>query len=117
MGRQRVSHQQGGSMIGMLLIAVMVGALGLVAVQVAPTVSEFRAIQKAATKAAGGTTVAEVRSLFDKAASVDDFKSVAGKDLVVTKEGDKVVVTFDYEREIHLFGPAYLTLKYSGRSD
>jgi hypothetical protein len=34
----------------------------------------------------------------------------------VKKVGDKVVVSFAYEREIHLFGPAYLTLKYEGQS-
>jgi hypothetical protein len=25
-------------------------------------------------------------------------------------------VSFAYQREIHLFGPAFLTLKYAGRS-
>ena len=34
----------------------------------------------------------------------------------VTKENDKIVVIFAYQREIHLAGPAYLTLKYAGRS-
>jgi hypothetical protein len=27
-----------------------------------------------------------------------------------------VVVAFEYQREIHLVGPAFLTLKYAGRS-
>ena len=57
-----------------------------------------------------------MRTLFDKQAAVDDFKSVTGKDLEVTKEGDKIVVKFAYQREIHLTGPAYLTLKYTGQS-
>jgi hypothetical protein len=35
----------------------------------------------------------------------------------VTKEDDKVVVRFAYQREFHLVGPAYLTLKYSGQSN
>jgi hypothetical protein len=39
--------------------------------------------------------------------------SVQGKDLEVTKEGDKIVVKFAYQREIHLAGPGYLTLKYA----
>jgi hypothetical protein len=57
-----------------------------------------------------------VRALFDKAAQIDDIKSISGRDIEVTKEGDKVVVSFAYQREIHLAGPAWLTLKYSGRS-
>jgi len=34
----------------------------------------------------------------------------------VTKVGDKVVVGFAYQREIHLAGPAWLTLKYEGQT-
>ena len=34
----------------------------------------------------------------------------------MTKEDDKVVVSFAYQREIHLVGPAFLTLKYDGQS-
>ena len=54
--------------------------------------------------------------IFDKATEVDAISSIAGKDLVITKEGDKVVVSFAYQREIHLAGPAWLTMKYAGRS-
>ena len=78
--------------------------------------SDPSAAKKAANKAAMGSTVPEVRNLFDKQSAVDDFKSVTGKDLEVTKEGDKIVVSFAYQREIHLAGPAYLVLKYAGRS-
>jgi len=89
---------------------------GVIAAQIFPTYVEYQAISKAAGKSAQGSTVAEVRSLFDKQAAVDDFKAVTGKDIEVTKEGDKIVVSFAYQREIHLTGPAYLTLKYAGRS-
>ena len=60
--------------------------------------------------------MAEVRKIFDKARDIDDIKSIAGKDLDVSKEGDKTVVAFAYSKEIHLGGPAFLLLKYSGRS-
>ncbi len=107
---------RGMSLIGVLFVAMLVAAVALVVVQVVPTYSEFQAVQNAVDKASGGTTVLEIRNLFDKTASIDDIRSITGKDLVVTKEGDKVVVTFSYQREIHLAGPAYLTMKYSGRS-
>jgi hypothetical protein len=77
---------------------------------------EYQSILKAVNKAKEGQSVAEARMIFDKQASVDDIKTISGKDVDVTKEGDKVVVSFAYEREIHLAGPAYLTLKYAGRS-
>lgn len=113
---QYPSRQGGLSFIGLLLVAGVLASGGLVLVQVIPTLTEFQSIETAANKASAGTTVPEVRALFDKAASIEDIKSVTGKDLLITKEGDKVVVSFAYQREIHLGGPAYLTLKYSGRS-
>jgi hypothetical protein len=73
-------------------------------------------VQKAVDKAAAGETVAEVRSIFDKAATIDNISTIAGKDLEVGKEGNKVVVSFAYERDIHLSGPAYLVMRYTGRS-
>ena len=60
--------------------------------------------------------MAEVRNIFDKAAAVDNIKSISGRDIEISKEGDKIVVSFSYQREIHLAGPGYLTLKYNGRS-
>lgn len=113
---QRISRQRGISFIGLVFVAVVVASAGVVAAQVFPTALEYLAIQKAVNRAAAGQTVPEVRSIFDKSAQTDDIKTISGKDLEVTKEGEKVVVSFSYQREIHLVGPGYLTLKYEGRS-
>lgn len=109
-------HQRGMSFIGLLFVGGLVAALGVVVAQAIPTFMEYQAVIKAVNKAKEGATVPEVRSVFDKAASVDSIKSITGADLDVTKVGDKVVVSFAYDREIHLAGPAYLTLKYAGQS-
>ncbi len=109
-------QQRGITFIGLLVVAALVGVAMVVGAQVAPTVIEYQAIQKAVNRAAEGTTVAEVRGLYDKTAQIDDISSVKSRDLVISKENDRVVVEFSYEREIHLAGPAYLVLKYAGRS-
>jgi hypothetical protein len=112
-----MKHQQRGiSFIGLLFVGAVVACAGILAAQVLPTLIEFQAITKAASKAATGNTVPEVRAIFDKAGAIDDIHSISGKDLEVTKEGDKTVVAFAYTREIHMAGPAYLLLKYNGRS-
>jgi hypothetical protein len=108
--------QRGISFIGLLFVAVVVACVGVVAAQVIPTLIEYQTILKAVNKAKEGTTVPEVRAIFDRAQAIDDFKAVSGKDLEVRKDGEKVVVSFAYDREIHLFGPAYLLLKYRGQS-
>ena len=109
-------RQRGISFIGLLFVAAVVGCLGVVIAQVIPTLIEYQAIDKAANKAKEGTTVPEVRAIFDRAQAIDDFKSVSGRDLDVKKVGEKVVVSYSYEREIPLFGPAYLVLKYKGQT-
>lgn len=110
------SRQRGISFIGLLIVGSVLAMAGVVAAEVFPTVLEFEAVKKAVNKASLGNSVPEIRAMFDKAADIDNIKSITGKDLEITKEGDKVVVSFAYEREIHLAGPGYLTLKYNGRS-
>ncbi|MDD2924195.1 DUF4845 domain-containing protein [Rhodoferax sp.] len=116
MARSFKSGQRGLSFIGLVLVAVVLAATGAVVAQVIPTLIEYQAILKASKKAAEGSTVAEVRAIFDRAANIDNIKTITGKDLDVSKDNDTVVVSFAYQREIHLAGPAYLTLKYSGQS-
>ena len=109
------ARQRGISVIGLLFVASVVACVGIVAAQVIPTLIELQAIDKAANKAKEGATVPEVRAIFDRAQAIDDFK-LTGKDIDVQKVGDKVVVSYAYDREIHLFGPAFLTMKYKGQS-
>ncbi len=113
---QRKSRQGGITFIGLVVVGSLLAMAGVVGAQIVPTVIELQAVQKAVQLASLGGTVVEIRNIFDKQASIDDIKSVSGKDVEVTKEGDKVVVSFSYQREIHLTGPAFLTLKYAGRS-
>jgi Tfp pilus assembly major pilin PilA len=110
------SKQRGISFFGLIFVAGVLAVCGVIAAQVFPTVVEYQSVIKAVNKAAEGSSVAEVKMIFDKQTSIDDIRSIQGSDLEVTKEGDKVVVNFAYQREIHLTGPAFLTLKYSGRS-
>jgi hypothetical protein len=117
MNTNRRSAQRGISFLGLLFLGVVLAFLGIVVARVVPTASEYMSIQKAVKKAAAdGTTVPEIRASFDRTASVDYIDTIQGKDLEVTKQGDKVVVRFAYDKEIPLFGPAYLLIKYRGSS-
>lgn len=109
-------QQRGLTFFGLLVVGILLAFAGVVLAQVVPTYIEFLAVQKAVKKSAEGSTVAEVRIIFDKAAQIDDITSITGKDLSVSKEGNQVVVSFAYNRDIHLAGPAYLVMKYEGRS-
>ena len=41
--------------------------------------------------------------------------SVTGRDLEVSKEDDKIVIKFAYDKEIPLIEPVYLLIKFEGR--
>ena len=109
-------QQRGLTFVGLLVVGILLALAGVVLAQAVPTYIEYMAVQKAVDKASAGETVAEVRSIFDKAATIDNISSVSGKDLEVGKEGNRVVVSYAYERDIHLAGPAYLVMRYQGRS-
>ncbi len=117
MNLQSRARQEGISFFGLVFVMVVLAVLGVVGAQVFPTVVEYQAILKACQKAANeGATVAQVRQVYEKAADIDNITSVGPKDIQVTKDGDNVIVSFAYNKEIHLFGPAFLLIKYAGQS-
>ncbi|AOW14244.1 hypothetical protein LPB72_04275 [Hydrogenophaga crassostreae] len=109
-------QQRGMTFVGLVLTAILIVFAGMVVIQAAPTYLEFLTVKKAVDKAATGTTVAEVRNIFDKAATIDTITAISSKDLDIGKVAGRVVVSFAYEKDIHLFGPAYLVMRYSGES-
>ena len=108
--------QRGFSFFLMIFVVAVLAVVGLVGMQAFPTVLEYQAAMKAINKAKEGGTPQEVRNIFDRAAQIDNITAIMGKDLTVAKNGDQTTVSFAYDKEFHLFGPAFLTLKYRGES-
>lgn len=111
------SRQAGVSFFGLVFVLAVLASVGVLGAQAFPTVLEYQAALKALEKAKAGSSPQEVRAIFDKAAQIDDITSISGKDLEVGKQGDRVVVSFNYTREMPLMGPAYLVMKYAGSSE
>lgn len=110
------SRQRGLSFIGVIILGLLAVAAFAIGGQSIPIFIESQSIQKALDKSKAGNSVPEVRSIFDKAAQIDDIKSVKGEELDVTKNGDKVVVRAKYAREVALAGPAYLVYRFDLQS-
>jgi len=110
-------YQRGVTFVGIVLIGIVVAALGVLAVRVVPTVIEYRSILHAVQQVAlEANTAPAVRSAFERAKAVGYFDAVSGKDLVISQDGERLLIEFAYQEEIHLFGPAYLVIRYQGRS-
>jgi len=117
LGRRQASR--GITLLGLLLWAIAIGFVALLAIRVLPTVNEYFTILRAVNKVAveGGSTVSEIRAAFDRQRDIEfSITSISGRDLKITKENDRVVVSFAYDRQIELFSPVYLLIKYEGRS-
>ena len=111
--------QRGFTLIGLLAWAILVGFVGYLAVRVLPTVTEFYTIQAAVDRLAvsPANTVPEIRQAFSKQLQIDQtISSIEAKDLDITKENNRVVIAFAYEKEIEIAGPVFLLIKYAGRS-
>ncbi|MBC7727664.1 MAG: DUF4845 domain-containing protein [Microbacteriaceae bacterium] len=111
--------QRGITLIGLLTWAILVGFIGYLAVRVLPTVSEFYTVQAVVDRLAASpaNTVPEIRQAFSKQLQIDQtISSVEAKDLDITKENNRVVIAFAYEKEIEIIGPLFLLIKYAGRS-
>jgi len=112
-----VRAERGITLIGLLLWAIVVAFVALIIVRVLPTINEYstilRAVQKIAKDAPG--TVAEARKAFERQKEIEySISSIEAKDLQVTKENEKVVIRFAYDKEIELFEPVFLLIKYRG---
>ncbi len=115
----KAGRQRGLSLIGLLFWAILIVSVALLALKVLPSLNEYFTIQRAVNKlaASGATTVAEVRNAFERQKDIEySISSIGGKDLDVTKENDRLVIRFGYDKEIELVDPVFLVIKFRGRS-
>lgn len=109
------NRQSGVSLFGLIFILAIIGVIAVLGMKVVPTFTEYLSVKKAIVSAkAAGSTVAEVRSSFDKQAEVGYIDAISGKDLEIVKNGDGLDVSFAYQKKIPLFGPASLLMDYEG---
>jgi Domain of unknown function (DUF4845) len=110
-------RQRGVTLLGLLFWGILVAMVALVVIRVLPTINEFTTIQRAVKKIAQDqpATVPEARKAFDRQKDIEySISSISGQDLQITKENDKIVIRFSYDKEVPLVDPVYLLIKYSG---
>jgi hypothetical protein len=114
-----LTTQRGLTLMSLLFWGVIVAFLATVAIKVLPTVLEYYTVQKVLDRIVTNnpSTVPAVRAEFDRATQIEySIQSISSKDLLVTKENDKLVISFAYDKQIPVAGPVYLLIKYEGRS-
>jgi len=117
--RRALRSQRGVTLFSLLFWAIVVGFVAYLVLRVFPTVNEYLTIKRTIDKVAASSpaTVAEARAAFERQKDIEyAISTIGGKDLEVTKENDKVVIAFAYDKEIPIYGPVFLLIKYEGRS-
>ncbi|MEO8836211.1 MAG: DUF4845 domain-containing protein [Caldimonas sp.] len=115
----RAKRQRGVTLFGLLFWAVVIGFLALIGMRVLPALNEYFTIKRTVNRiVTEGTTVPEIRAAFERQKDIEySISSITGKDLSITKENDKIVVSFAYNKEVELVSPVYLLIKFEGRSN
>ncbi len=111
-GRRR---QAGLGLISMIFVGLIIVALLIVGAKLVPAITEYLAIEKAIKQIRiDASTVPELRKAFDRYAQIDDVKSIAGKDLDITKESDKIVISYSYSYQIPIADNVRLVIDFAG---
>ena len=114
--------QRGMTLTALIFAGLFIVLVAVVGMKVAPHVIDYGKIMSNIKAIAGdagmrGASVAEVRRAFDRRANIDKIDDVIkGTAIDVTKEGNTLVLSFAYSRQIPLFGPVSLLIDFEGAS-
>ena len=114
-----MKSQRGITLMGLLVAAIVVVFLAIGGLKIAPAYIEYFKVRKAVTAIAAanqGGTVADVRRAFELRAAVDDIDVISGKDLDVSKDGNELVISANYIKQIPLFGNISLVINFAASS-
>ena len=113
--RGSIERQRGISLIGLFLVGLLAVALIALGFKVVPAVVEYIAIERAVQKIKNeGSTVRELQAAFDRHATIDDITSISSRDLDITKEGDRIVISYAYAKKVPITDNVALVIDFSG---
>ena len=108
-------RQRGLGLIGLIFIGLIAVALLALGFRVVPAVVEYIAIERAVQKIKNeGSTVREIQSAFERHRTIDDITSITSQDLDITKEGDRIVISYAYQKKIPILDNVSLVIDFAG---
>lgn len=114
--RRRQTGLSAVSVVFLLIFLAMVFAL---AMKVFTPVNEFLTLRHTiqSIKNDGPISALEVRQAFENRQKVEySIQSIAAKDLQIEVNGTVTAISFAYDKEVPLFGPVSLLIKFQART-
>lgn len=114
--------QNGLTMTGFLVTAVIVVIILLLGFKIGPAYMEYYTIKRqirlvADEVSGGGVDRRAVENAFDRRAVVENITAIGPKDLEIAKEGDRIVISADYSVKVPLVGNLSACMDFSVSSD
>jgi len=107
-------------MTGFLVTAVILILVALLGFKIGPAYVEYYSIQKQIKLVASEVTVVDRRTVenaYDRRAAIENLTAISPKDLEISKDGDKIIISVDYSVKVPLFGNLSACMDFSASSD
>lgn len=106
----------------MLMASAVLIVVAMIGIQIGPSYLEYFQIKKNLTAVArqpgaGEASPAELKKSFDTKAGVDNIKAVSSGDLVITREGNNVVLSVSYAVKVPLVGNLNACIDFNAASN
>jgi len=102
------NRQQGITLMGLIIGGFVLVFAALLAMKLLPPYLEYFSVKKALTGIAletrgRGATAADVRRAFENRSAIDNISSVHPNTLEISKQGNDLLITASYRKEVPLF--------------
>jgi hypothetical protein len=117
-----LQKQQGISLFSLLVWSVILILIAISGLRIAPAYIEYSTIQKNLTAIVKDANLQnmdlnQIRLSFNKRALIDNIKSVNGKDIKISKENGRIVLSAEYTTKIPLIANLSLHIDFEAISD
>lgn len=116
------AYQRGITVTGLIFVGMILLLITIVGMKILPEVIEYAKIVAnikavAQDPALRQASIAEVRNAYNRRAIVDQTSAIEARDVEVTRNGNTLVLSFVYRKEIRLFGPVGLVIDFEASTD
>ncbi len=116
-----MGKQNGVTLIGMLVVAVLIVMVALVGLRLLPAYMEFQTVKNTVTKIVNdpelkNTSKAQLKKAFDRRASIDNITVIGAEDLDITIENGQVAIEVEYAKKVPLFANISFCIDFDAKA-
>jgi hypothetical protein len=111
-----MKHQRGLALSQLIFWGIVITLVAITGMKIIPSATQYykakAAIEKTAKQVGPEATVPEVKKTFERYTNIDGIDDFKPDRLDITKNAGKIVISFDYDDKIPLFGNVSLLINY-----